>query len=101
MDFRSQRTAKKLRRSLGVSEKDCDCMSVPGGAGNFEQLEKNLELSHRLHETRDTILTVHEDCGAGAKRLDLLRASEIAKKLGLKPRMFYLPLNGKWEEVVF
>jgi hypothetical protein len=99
MDFRSQRSAKKLRRSLSVSERDCDCMSVAGGAGNFEQLRHNLELSHRLHESKNVILTVHEDCGAGAKREDLYRAATIAKEIGLIPRMFYLSLDGHWEEV--
>ncbi|HRH25608.1 MAG TPA: hypothetical protein PLD99_01475 [Parcubacteria group bacterium] len=100
IDFRTQKSGKKLRRSLGISEKDCDVISVPGGAGNIEQLKHCLELSHRLHHTSTAILTVHEDCGAGAKKEDLKKAASIAIQIGLKPRCFFIKLDRKWEEIM-
>lgn len=99
IDFRTQRVAEHLRTSLGVSKRDCDRIAVAGGAANFESVRSNLELSHKLHHTHTAILTVHEDCGAGAKEEDLVKAAEIAHAIGLKPRTFVLMLNGSWKKV--
>ncbi len=99
IDFRTQKAGRKLRRSLGISERDCDVISVPGGAGDIEQIRRCLELSHRLHHTSVAILTVHEDCGAGAKKEDLFSSALVAREIGLKPRCFFIRLNRRWEEV--
>jgi len=102
IDFRTQQAARRLRRSLGVSERDCDCVSVAGGAANLEQLEVNLSLSRRLHHSSTAILTIHEDCGAGAKLADLYEASLIAHKLGFKVRLFVIKIDKRrWEEIPF
>jgi hypothetical protein len=93
MDPRIQHTMRKLRRQLNVADGHYDLIAVAGGAGNFEQLEKHLELSKRLHASTTAILTVHDDCGAGAKPEDLKKASEIARKLGFSVRAFVVHLE--------
>lgn len=100
IDFRTQRATRRLRRSLGVSERDCDRVSVAGGAANLDQLEVNLSLSHRLHHSTTAILTIHEDCGAGAKVEDLHKAAKIALRIGYQVRLFIIKLDKRrWEEI--
>ena len=104
MDLRTQRVRRELIDYLGIKDGTFDLISVPGGAGDFRQLERCLRLSCQLHSVEEAILTVHEDCGAGAKKGDLLRAARIATKMGVKYRAFYLfrTENGwTWEEIVF
>jgi len=99
IDFRTQRVADRLRRSLGVSKRDCDRIAVAGGAANFSSARSNLELSYKLHHTHTAILTVHEDCGAGAKEDDLREAARMAREIGLRPKTFFLLLKGGWREI--
>lgn len=102
MDFRIQPTLERLLADEGVMAGDFDRVSVAGGAGNFEVLRTHLELSKRLHRTHRFLLTVHEDCGAGARRADLSEAARIAREVepGSEVRGFYVKLDGTWERVV-
>lgn len=70
-----------------------------GGAGNFDILKHHAPLSRKLHCPNVAILTVHEDCGAGAKKEDLIKAKEIAQELFETIHCFYLKLDGTWEEI--
>lgn len=99
MDWRIQRAVDELVASLGIVAGEFDRISVPGGAGNSGVLEEYVETSVRLHRPPVAILTVHEDCGAGAKREDLLAAAAVAGKYGLSIRAFYVKLDGSWDEV--
>ncbi len=99
MDFRIQSTIDILLTQLGLSLGEFDRVSVAGGAGNFDQLKKHLEISTKLHHPWEIILTVHEDCGYGAKKEDLKQAKKIATDFNLKVRMFFLRLNGSFEEL--
>ena len=100
MDFRIQKTTDNLLKSLGLSEGDFDRVSIAGGAANFEQLEKHLELSKKLHNPSQIILTIHEDCGTGAKEEDLTHAKELIQpnypECSIKT--FVIKLDGAWEE---
>src|SRR6185312_5945607 len=99
MDFRIQKTVSNLLEHLKVHEGTFDRVTFAGGAANKEQLKHHLELSKRLHDSGMAILSVHEDCGAGAKKEDLYEAAETARSLGYDPKMFYIKLDGTWEEV--
>ncbi|MCA9391623.1 hypothetical protein KC614_00270 [candidate division WWE3 bacterium] len=101
MDFRFQKTFDSLIESLEIELGDFDRVSVAGGAGNFEQLERHLELTTKLHDAKTLVLTVHEDCGAGATRDDLIKAIGIAKETYPERtvKAFYVMLDGTWEEV--
>lgn len=75
-------------------------VTFAGGAANMEQLKIHLGLSKRLHDSCMPVLSgVHEDCGAGAVKEDLFKAAEIARSLGFDPRLFFIKLDGTWEEV--
>lgn len=99
MDFRIQGTLTKLLTHLQINEGTFDRVSVAGGAGNFEQLSHHLGLSKKLHASQVAILTIHEDCGAGAKKEDLPKAFELASQAGFESRLFFIKLDGTWEEV--
>jgi hypothetical protein len=101
MDFRIQETVDRLLASLGDKNGDFDRVSIAGGAGNFGELVKHLQLSTSLHNAQNLILTVHEDCGAGATREDLVKALKIARELYPDRRIqgFYIYLRGEWEEI--
>lgn len=104
MDLRTQSPLERLIKSLNLDKGQYDLVMVPGGAGDFAQLKRCARISHRLHETREVVLVIHEDCGAGAKKGDLLRAAKTALKLGLQYRAFYLFREEDgwvWEEVFF
>ena len=100
IDFRFQGTIDKLIRSLGYNPGDFDRVSVAGGAGNFEILKHHAPLSKRLHDPEMIILTVHEDCGAGAKKEDLMTAKKIVSETIPHARCFFLKLDGSWEEML-
>ena len=100
MDFRIQKTIAKLLATLNINEGDFDRVSVAGGAANIEQLKRHVELSITLHSPRSFVLTVHEDCGAGAKPEDLSAAKALihASYPECDIRTFFIKLDGAWEE---
>ena len=101
MDFRIQQTVERLLGFLEIAYGDCDRVSIAGGAGNFKQLEDHINVSTKLHNSTNIILTIHEDCGAGAKREDLVKAQNIAKEQhpNCATRTFFIKLDGTWEEL--
>lgn len=104
MDLRTQCVRRRLIDYLGIDDGTFDLVAVPGGAGDLRQLKRCLKVSRLLHDVPEVILTVHEDCGAGASRKDLLRAVRIARSMGVAYRAFYLfrmEDDWEWEEVFF
>lgn len=99
MDFRFQQAVDNLIGSQELKPGDFDRLSVAGGAGNFGELQKHLQLAQKLHGVKQAILMTHEDCGAGATRDDLARAAAIAKKHDLQPKAFYLKLDGTLDAI--
>lgn len=100
MDFRIQKTVASLLTSLNINEGNFDRVSVAGGAANIEQLKRHVELSKSLHDPQIFILTIHEDCGAGAKPSDLMRAKDLIQATypECEIKTFIINLNGTWEE---
>ena len=100
MDYRIQGTADRLMGALGAHRGRFDRVAIAGGAGNFEQTRRHVDLSVQLHNVASVVLTAHEDCGAGATRDDLTRALALAR--GSHPechiRGFWISLDGTWEE---
>ena len=101
MDFRFQDVFHKLMQSLDFHDGDYDMVSIAGGAGNFEQLKKHLKLSTGLHQAENIVLTVHEDCGAGATKDDLLKALRETKQAypNRTVQAYYVYLDGTWEGI--
>ena len=81
MDFRFQAAVNRVIAEHQLDYGDYDLVSIKGGAGNFEQLEEHLEAAKKLHNPQKVILTIHEDCGAKAKKDDFTTAVEISKKV--------------------
>lgn len=99
MDFRLFSTAvPKIVSSLGLTG-DCDGCITAGGAKDLAQLELQLALSIRLHQTVRVILTVHEDCGAGATIEDLRAAAALVKEKfpACSVECYLMKLDGAWE----
>lgn len=99
MDFRIQKTVTKLLEHLNIPEGTFDRVTFAGGAANMEQLKIHLGLSKKLHDSCTAVLSVHEDCGAGAVKEDLFKAADTARALGFDPKLFFIKLDGTWEEV--
>jgi cyanophycinase-like exopeptidase len=99
MDFRIQETVEKMLEHLNIQKSTYDRVSFAGGAADKENLKKHLELSQRLHQSSHAILTIHEDCGAGAQKEDLLTAQQITDTLGFTSQLFIIKLDGTWEEI--
>src|SRR5687768_8720265 len=99
MDFRIQKTITKLLEHVNIEEGSFDRLAFAGGAANTEQLKIHLELSKKLHDSCVAVLSVHEDCGAGAVKEDLFSAADTARSMGFDPRLFFVKLDGTWEEV--
>lgn len=91
-DPRFPQAFKKLLKRYDVAVNECDEISIGGGAGDFVGLERELEKSSRLHHPEFVLLTVHENCGAGAKEEDLEKAKEIAAKYFTRIETVYVTL---------
>ena len=81
MDFRFQKAINELIKESGLEYGDYDLVSIKGGAGNFQQLKEHLLVAKKLHNPQQIILTIHEDCGAKAKKEDLITAIEISQEI--------------------
>lgn len=100
MDFRIQETMHELIAELGIEEGDYDLVSIPGGASH--NLTKNIAaLSLQLHHVDHFILTIHEDCGAGATHADLTASAKelISQYPDAVVDAFYVHLDGEWDEI--
>ena len=60
--------------------------------GKYRPAQNTLGAFKKLHDSSTAVLSVHEDCGAGAKKEDLLKAAETARSLGFEPKLFYISL---------
>jgi len=100
MDWRFQRFFKNLMTELNLEK--ADRISLPGGGGkNPDLVDAWIALSCKLHEPTNVVLTVHEDCGAGATKDDLIEAFNRTKEKhpDKTVRAFFINLDGTWEEV--
>ena len=107
IDFRLQHYLNDwLTNRFG--KKNYDRISIAGGIKDLDFVTRQVEISHRLHETRKAILVNHEDCGAygaaGTKErhtVDLTEAEDKIEALlpGLDVEIYYLHLDGTFEQL--
>jgi len=81
IDYRYQKLLHDIVLREKLSYGDYDFITIPGGAGNFDILEKYLTISKKLHQPNKVVLTIHEDCGAGVKLEDIKKAVLIARRV--------------------
>ena len=81
MDYRFQENIQNLLKKYNLNYGDYDLVLIQGGGGNFDQLEKHLITSKKLHNPLEVILTIHEDCGFGSKIKDFNKAISICKNI--------------------
>ena len=99
MDFRIQKTVTKLLEHLNIPEGTFDRVTFAGGAANMGATQDPFGLSKKLHDSCMAVLSVHEDCGAGAVKEDLFKAADTARSLGFDPKFFLSNLTEPAEEV--
>lgn len=107
IDFRFQQYIHQwLDKNL--SNKTYDYVGFAGGTKDLDTVMKQIDISVRLHAIKEAVLMHHEDCGAyGVESTperhasDLKKAKEtiLAKYPNLKVRLYYLHLDGEFEEV--
>lgn len=109
IDFRFQKYLKKwLGDNFDAKNKSYDFVGFAGASKSLEIIMKQLDISVRLHHISQVILIHHEECGAyGAestynrhvKDLNIAKKTILEKYPNLKVSLFYLYLNGKFEEI--
>lgn len=101
IDHRIQKTVDELLRSLGLLNKAFDRISIPGGAGDFEQVHTYLAFSMRVHKPDVIILITHDDCRAEVTEDDLNKVLDGVKKRypSYKTVAYVIALNGEWRQV--
>ncbi len=106
MDFRLRKHLEKYTHKNIFG--GFDLVSIAGGVKNFSFVLEQIDISVRLHKTKEVYLINHEDCGAYGKagtykkhQKDLLFAKRlIAKKYPkLNVFLYYLKLDGEFIKV--
>lgn len=107
IDFRLQKHIRKWA-DKNFRNKTYDYVGFAGASKDLKTIMKQLAISVRLHKIKQVVLIHHEDCGAYGKNgnrtrhvNDLRKAKTAvnAKYPNLKVRLYYLYLNGKFENV--
>jgi carbonic anhydrase len=107
IDFRFQKYLDPwLQERFGHD--NYDRVSLAGAVYDFDSVERQIEISDRLHKIKKVILINHEDCGAyGAEgnyerhQADLEKAEKrLEKEFGhLDVEIYYLHLDGEFERM--
>lgn len=107
MDFRFQKYIR-LWQEKELKGKTYDYVSFAGCTKNLPTILKQIEISIKLHNTKEVYLIHHEDCGAYGKKStykrhenDLYKAKkEIFSKFPkIKVKLLYLHLDGKFQNL--
>ena len=107
IDFRFQKFIKKWLEE-NFQNKTYDYVGFAGATKNFDIIMGQLDISVRLHHISQVVLIHHEECGAyGAESTHDRHAEDLkkARKLinekypQLKVDLFYLHLDGEFEEI--
>lgn len=107
IDFRFQKMINEFLETT-IGEAGYDRLGVAGVTKDLNHFMGQLEISHRLHHIKEVVIIHHENCGAyGSEstpekhRAELFIAKEtvLAKYPDLDIKLFYLKLNGEFEEV--
>lgn len=107
IDFRFQKFIKEWI-AKNLKDKTYDMVGLAGSTKDLKTILKQLAISKKLHAIAEVILMHHEDCGAYGKKgtkakhcKDLKKARKTMLTLypDLKVYLYYLRLNGKFEEI--
>lgn len=107
IDFRFQKHIRNWTDE-NLKGKTFDLVGLAGSTKDFDAVLEQIDISVSLHHTKEAILIHHEECGAyGAESTlqrhtqDLHKAREIilSKYTELKILLYYLHLNGTFEEI--
>lgn len=97
-DHRFQKAGRALRRHLGIKSGHYDLISIPGGAGDLSTFQNAMALLHdKRLDDRLAVLTIHEDCAAGATETDLAKTVNAAKEFFPEVKGYILKLDGTFE----
>ncbi|MGD9129338.1 MAG: hypothetical protein PVJ09_02545 [Candidatus Woesebacteria bacterium] len=107
MDFRFQKYIRKWTEK-NLKHKSFDLVGYAGATKSLGIVLKQIELSIKLHHTKQIILLHHEECGAygaesnpkrHAKDLRKARKKILEKHPKVKVDLYYIRLNGDFEKV--
>lgn len=107
IDFRFQDYIIDWTRK-NLPPKSYDRVAFAGGVKDLDTIQKQIDLSKKLHDIKEVILINHEDCGAyGAEGTpnkhagDLKHAAQQIKSYypDIDIKSFYLHLDGTFEKV--
>jgi len=109
MDFRFQKYLKEwLGSNFDSKNKSYDFVGFAGASKNLDIIMGQLDISVRLHHTKEVVLIHHEECGAyGAESthdrhaidLNIAKKTILEKYPDLKVDLYYLHLNGEFEVI--
>ena len=107
IDFRFQKYIRKWT-DTELKDKTFDLVGYAGASKDLDTVMKQIDIAHRLHQIKQVVLIHHEECGAYGKEstpdrhaADLMNAKEqiLEKCPDLKVDLYYLRLNGNFEEI--
>jgi len=107
IDFRFQKYKHKWL-DKNMADRTYDSVGFAGATKDLPTIMKQLDISVSLHHISQVILIHHEDCGAYGKEstharhsADLKKAKTVITALYpyLKVTLFYLHLDGRFEEI--
>ncbi|KKQ01681.1 MAG: hypothetical protein US11_C0005G0037 [Candidatus Roizmanbacteria bacterium GW2011_GWA2_36_23] len=107
IDFRFQKYIRKWL-DKNFENKTYDYVGFAGASKDLKTIMMQLDISVRLHHIKEVVLIHHEDCGAYGKESirerhakDLLKAKTVINAIypDLQIELFYLHLDGKFEEI--
>ena len=107
IDFRFQRFIKKWLEE-NFQNKTYDYVGFAGSTKDLKTIMNQLDISVRLHHTKQVVLIHHEECGAygtesthdrHAKDLNIAKKTILEKYPSLKVDLFYLHLDGEFERI--
>lgn len=107
IDFRFQEFINNWI-SEKFAPKTFDRIAIAGGVFDFPYVQKQIEISKRLHHIKKAVLINHEDCGAYGEAgttekhaQDLKNAASKIKDIfsDLEVETYYLHLDGSFELV--
>lgn len=107
IDFRFQKFIKKWLEE-NFKDKTYDYVGFAGSTKNLDTIIGQLDISVRLHHISEVVLIHHEECGAygtesthdrHADDLNIARKQILVKYPQLKVNLYYLHLDGMFEEI--
>ncbi|OGJ50876.1 hypothetical protein A2335_00850 [Candidatus Peregrinibacteria bacterium RIFOXYB2_FULL_32_7] len=80
IDFRFQKALNEFLQKNDLIG-NIDRISIPGGVKDMKKVLEYVELSVKLHGTKEVYLVNHQDCGAyGLGEIEFTKEKEIHKK---------------------